>query len=154
VANWIALFEGYEAQPTSEGVSLATTRTVVDTSLAVLGLGFPANRPDVRSLVIMRQKNLELAVGLFIALGLAAFLMLAIKVSDLAASAKRRATASPPISKISAASRPARPVTLGGVRIGRVVGIGLDSRRVTKRWSRCPSIPSTIACRRTPAPAF
>ena len=40
VANWIALFEGYQAQPTSEGVSLATTRTVVDTSLAVLGLDF------------------------------------------------------------------------------------------------------------------
>ncbi|MDG4554338.1 MAG: lipid asymmetry maintenance ABC transporter permease subunit MlaE [Candidatus Competibacter sp.] len=40
VANWIALFEGYQAEPTSEGVSLATTRTVVDTSLAVLGLDF------------------------------------------------------------------------------------------------------------------
>jgi phospholipid/cholesterol/gamma-HCH transport system permease protein len=40
VANWIALFEGYEAQPTAEGVSLATTRTVVYTSLAVLGLDF------------------------------------------------------------------------------------------------------------------
>ncbi len=40
VSNWIALFEGYEAQPTSEGISLATTRTVVYTSLAVLGLDF------------------------------------------------------------------------------------------------------------------
>ncbi len=40
VAVWIALFEGYDAQPTSEGVSRATTRTVVHTSLAVLGLDF------------------------------------------------------------------------------------------------------------------
>jgi len=40
LANWIALFEGYEALPTSEGVSLATTRTVVVTSLAVLGWDF------------------------------------------------------------------------------------------------------------------
>jgi phospholipid/cholesterol/gamma-HCH transport system permease protein len=40
VANWIALFEGYEAQPTSEGVSLATTRTVVYTALVVLALDF------------------------------------------------------------------------------------------------------------------
>ncbi|MFO7641487.1 MAG: lipid asymmetry maintenance ABC transporter permease subunit MlaE [Candidatus Competibacteraceae bacterium] len=40
VANWIALFEGHEAQPTSEGVSLATTRTVVYTALVVLGLDF------------------------------------------------------------------------------------------------------------------
>lgn len=40
LANWIALFEGYEAQPTSQGISLATTQTVVITSLAVLGWDF------------------------------------------------------------------------------------------------------------------
>ncbi|MBF0470230.1 MAG: lipid asymmetry maintenance ABC transporter permease subunit MlaE [Gammaproteobacteria bacterium] len=40
VAVWIAIFEGYDAPPTSEGVSRATTRTVVHTSLAVLGLDF------------------------------------------------------------------------------------------------------------------
>lgn len=40
VANWIALFEGYDTEPTSEGVGRATTRTVVNTSLAVLGLDF------------------------------------------------------------------------------------------------------------------
>ncbi len=40
VASWIAVFEGYDAAPTSEGVSRATTRTVVHTSLAVLGLDF------------------------------------------------------------------------------------------------------------------
>ena len=40
VAAWIALFEGYDAPPTSEGVSRATTRTVVHTALAVLGLDF------------------------------------------------------------------------------------------------------------------
>ena len=40
VVTWIALFEGYDAMPTSEGVSRATTRTVVHSSLAVLGLDF------------------------------------------------------------------------------------------------------------------
>lgn len=40
VCTWIALFQGYEAVPTSEGVSRATTRTVVHSSLAVLGLDF------------------------------------------------------------------------------------------------------------------
>lgn len=40
VVTWIALFEGYDAEPTSEGVSRATTRTVVYASLAVLGLDF------------------------------------------------------------------------------------------------------------------
>lgn len=40
VVSWIALFEGYDAVPTSEGVAAATTRTVVSSSLAVLGLDF------------------------------------------------------------------------------------------------------------------
>ncbi|MBD3609579.1 MAG: lipid asymmetry maintenance ABC transporter permease subunit MlaE [Gammaproteobacteria bacterium] len=40
VAAWIAVFEGYDAVPTSEGVSRATIRTVVHTSLSVLGLDF------------------------------------------------------------------------------------------------------------------
>lgn len=40
VVTWIAVFEGYDAVPTSEGVSRATTRTVVNSSLAVLGLDF------------------------------------------------------------------------------------------------------------------
>jgi phospholipid/cholesterol/gamma-HCH transport system permease protein len=40
VANWIALFEGYDTEPTAEGIGRATTRTVVNTSLAVLGLDF------------------------------------------------------------------------------------------------------------------
>lgn len=37
---WIALFNGYDALPTSEGISQATTRTVVHSSLTVLGLDF------------------------------------------------------------------------------------------------------------------
>lgn len=40
VCTWIAVFEGYDAVPTSEGVSAATTRTVVHSSLAILGLDF------------------------------------------------------------------------------------------------------------------
>ena len=38
--TFIALFQGYEATPTPEGVSRATTRTVVMGSLAVLGFDF------------------------------------------------------------------------------------------------------------------
>ena len=40
VATWIAVFQGYDCIPTSEGISQATTRTVVYSSLAVLGLDF------------------------------------------------------------------------------------------------------------------
>ena len=38
--TFVALLQGYEAQPTPEGVASATTRTVVVASLAVLGLDF------------------------------------------------------------------------------------------------------------------
>lgn len=40
VCTMIALFEGYDAPPTAEGVSHATTRTVVISSLTVLALDF------------------------------------------------------------------------------------------------------------------
>ena len=38
--SFVALWEGYDCKPTPEGVSLATTRTVVTSSLAVLALDF------------------------------------------------------------------------------------------------------------------
>ena len=40
VVTWIAVFQGFDCEPTSEGISHATTRTVVYASLAVLGLDF------------------------------------------------------------------------------------------------------------------
>ncbi|QVL47121.1 MAG: lipid asymmetry maintenance ABC transporter permease subunit MlaE [Thiocapsa sp.] len=40
VVTWIALFQGHDSVPTSEGVSRATTRSVVHAALAVLGLDF------------------------------------------------------------------------------------------------------------------
>ena len=40
VITAIAVFEGFDAPPTAEGVSGATTRTVVTSSLAILGLDF------------------------------------------------------------------------------------------------------------------
>ncbi|MBI4357426.1 MAG: lipid asymmetry maintenance ABC transporter permease subunit MlaE [Gammaproteobacteria bacterium] len=40
LVTWLAVFHGYYATPTSEGVSLATTRTVVQSSLVVLAMDF------------------------------------------------------------------------------------------------------------------
>lgn len=40
VVIWIALYQGFECNPTAEGISQATTRTVVNGSLAVLGFDF------------------------------------------------------------------------------------------------------------------
>jgi phospholipid/cholesterol/gamma-HCH transport system permease protein len=38
--TWIAVFQGYEARPTSAGIARSTTNSVVYSSLAVLGLDF------------------------------------------------------------------------------------------------------------------
>jgi len=40
VVAWIALYRGYQVVPNPEGISKATTQTVVQSSLAVLGLDF------------------------------------------------------------------------------------------------------------------
>ncbi|MBC3765251.1 lipid asymmetry maintenance ABC transporter permease subunit MlaE [Neptunicella marina] len=40
IVTWIAVFKGYDCLPTSEGISKATTETVVHSSLTVLGLDF------------------------------------------------------------------------------------------------------------------
>jgi phospholipid/cholesterol/gamma-HCH transport system permease protein len=40
IVTWIAVFEGYDAVPTSEGISRATTRSVVYSAFAVLGSDF------------------------------------------------------------------------------------------------------------------
>lgn len=40
VITWIAVYKGYDCVPTSEGISQATTATVVQSSLLVLGLDF------------------------------------------------------------------------------------------------------------------
>jgi phospholipid/cholesterol/gamma-HCH transport system permease protein len=40
VISWIAVFQGYDSTPTPEGMSIATTKTVVYSSVAVLALDF------------------------------------------------------------------------------------------------------------------
>ena len=40
IVSWIAVFEGYDSEPTAEGVSGATTRTVVTSSLVILAADF------------------------------------------------------------------------------------------------------------------
>lgn len=40
VVTWIAVYQGFAAQPTAEGIGYATTRTVVYASMVILGLDF------------------------------------------------------------------------------------------------------------------
>jgi len=74
----------------------------------------------------MRQKNLELMVGLFIALGLAAFLLLAFKVSDLTSIGNDQGYRMTARFENIGGLKARAPVTLAGVRIGRVIQIDLD----------------------------
>ena len=74
----------------------------------------------------MAQKNLELAVGLFVALGLVAFFLLAIKVSDIASIGEDKGYRVTARFENIGGLKVRAPVTLGGVRIGRVVEVDLD----------------------------
>jgi len=40
VVTWIAVFQGYDMEPTAEGIGLATTRTVVLSSVMILAMDF------------------------------------------------------------------------------------------------------------------
>jgi len=40
VVTWIAVFQGYDTEPTAEGIGLATTRTVVMSSVMILVMDF------------------------------------------------------------------------------------------------------------------
>ncbi|HHW78565.1 MAG TPA: outer membrane lipid asymmetry maintenance protein MlaD [Xanthomonadaceae bacterium] len=71
-------------------------------------------------------KKLELAVGVFVALGLAAFFMLAMKVSNIAELGEDKGYKVIARFENIGGLKVRAPVTLGGVRIGRVVGIDLD----------------------------
>jgi phospholipid/cholesterol/gamma-HCH transport system substrate-binding protein len=76
----------------------------------------------------MTKKNLELFVGLFVALGLAAFFLLALKVSDIASIGEDKGYRVTARFENIGGLKIRAPVTLGGVRIGRVVGVDLDPR--------------------------
>lgn len=76
-----------------------------------------------------KKNNLELAVGLFVVLGLAALFLLALKVSDIASIGEDKGYRVTARFENIGGLKVRAPVTLGGVRIGRVVGIDLDPQR-------------------------
>jgi len=94
----------------------------------------------------MYSKTVEVGVGLFVALGLAALLMLAMKVSNLpeltAPDGYHLTARFDNIGGLKVRS----PVTMAGVRVGRVTDIGFDDNRyeavvqfsVNPRYVRIP----------------
>ena len=95
----------------------------------------------------MSRRALEIAVGIFIALGIAALFMLAMKVSNLSAfDVKAGYTLTASFENIGGL-KVRSPVRIGGVRIGRVVSIDYDSEHfeaivtmsVDNRYNELPS---------------
>lgn len=73
-------------------------------------------------------KKLELAVGVFVALGLVAFFMLAMKVSNIAELGEDKGYKVIARFESIGGLKIRAPVSLAGVRIGRVANIGLDTQ--------------------------
>ncbi len=78
---------------------------------------------------MLQSRTVEIGVGIFIALGLAALLMLAMKVSNLAENAGGHGyTVTARFDNVGGL-KVRSPVTMSGVRIGRVAGISFDSNQ-------------------------
>ena len=69
VISWIAVFQGYDSTPTAEGISVATTKTVVYSSVAVSGARFHPHVGHVRRLQLIRMRTIEISVGAFVSGG-------------------------------------------------------------------------------------
>lgn len=78
---------------------------------------------------MQNTRMIEITVGLFVALGLAALLMLAMKVANLSQFTTRDGYALRAYFDNVGGLQVRSPVKMGGVTIGRVVSIGFDSRR-------------------------
>lgn len=81
----------------------------------------------------MTSKSIEVTVGLFIAVGLAALLMLAMKVSNLSELSGEKGYAVNAYFDNIGGLKVRSAVTMAGVRIGRVSGIEYDQKRYQAR---------------------
>ena len=73
-------------------------------------------------------KTLELAVGVFVAVGMAAFFMLAMKVSDITNLGNDKGYLVTASFENIGGLKVRAPITIAGVRIGRVIGIEFDEQ--------------------------
>jgi phospholipid/cholesterol/gamma-HCH transport system substrate-binding protein len=94
----------------------------------------------------MYSKTVEIGVGVFVALGLAALLMLAMKVSNLAELTTSDGYQLSARFENIGGLKVRAPVTMAGVRVGRVTEIGFDDHSyeavvhfsVNPRYERIP----------------
>lgn len=95
----------------------------------------------------MYSKSVEIGVGVFVALGLAALLMLAMKVSNLAELTSPDGYVVTARFENIGGLKVRAPVTMSGVRVGRVTEIGYDDTSyqavvrfsIDPRYTRIPA---------------
>lgn len=78
---------------------------------------------------MQNTRTIEITVGVFVALGLAALLMLAMKVANLSQFTSHDGYRLRAFFDNVGGLQVRAPVKMGGVTVGRVVGIGYDSTR-------------------------
>lgn len=77
---------------------------------------------------MVQKKSIEITVGLFIALGIAALLMLAMKVSNVAEYANSDSYQVQARFENIGGLKARSPVMMAGVRIGKVAGVTVDEK--------------------------
>lgn len=95
---------------------------------------------------MVKQRQLEVMVGVFIAIGIAALVMLAMKVSNISAFTEQQGYEVVAKFNNIGGLKTKAPVTMGGVHIGRVVGVDFDQDaykavvhlRILPRFDRIP----------------
>ena len=78
---------------------------------------------------MQQTRMMEIAVGFFIACGMAALFVLAMKVSNIASIGDNKGYTLTAFFDNIGGLKVRAPVTIGGVRIGRVTGVGFDEKR-------------------------
>jgi len=94
----------------------------------------------------MQQRIMEIGVGMFVAAGMAALLMLALQVSNLANLSAGKGYYVTALFENIGGLKVKAPVTMGGVRVGRVAGIEFDQKRyeavvhllINQQYNRLP----------------
>ncbi|KAF0192386.1 MAG: putative ABC transport system substrate-binding protein [Gammaproteobacteria bacterium] len=95
---------------------------------------------------MINRRSIEVAVGLFIAAGLAALFMLAMKVSNISAFTEGNGYQLSARFENIGGLKVRSPVTMGGVRIGRVAAIEFDQNayqavvtlKISPQYDRIP----------------
>ena len=125
----IAVYEGYNAIPTAEGVGRATTRTVVTSAVLTLILDYMLTAMHAvtsrwgRSM--RSTRTVEISTGLFVLLGFAALFFLVTQITNRELSVNGNSYEVTAQFENIGSLKPGAAVSMAGVTVGRVESIAL-----------------------------